>query len=261
MHPHGQPEPDDPTFFPHSTAVPVDPPVPAAQRDPRYGAPKADRPKKMWEIIYGLMAAAEPGQILYWEILGEAIGKDTSEPQGRAIVNQAARRAIKEMELLDKRTARNVRGYGYKVVSDEERLDVARTHQKRAVKEVGLAVRQVTHVDFGKMEPDVRTAFEMTGMALARQHQVMLQLDIRQDKLESVVNSVLAEQQLKTEEMDNVRQRLAALEARTSPPPAPAPPHPAPHHAASPPPAPAQYPPWPHPGYSPAPIPPHAQQS
>lgn len=187
---------------------------PSRLTDPQYGRPASERPKKMWEHIYEIMAAAPMGQVLYWEILGEAVGKDATVPGERSLVNAAARRAIKELEQRDKRTARNVRGYGFKIVSNEERLEIARRHQDRAVKEVSLARKQVTNVDLASMEPNTRKAFELTALALGRQAQVMEQVNIRQDRLETVVEHVLAEQRVDAEDRDQIKARLAALEAR-----------------------------------------------
>jgi len=182
--------------------------------EPTYGRAESGQQKKMWELVYELFAEAEPGMLLHWEILGEAVGKDATLPSERNLVNVAVRRAIKELEKRDRRTARNVRGYGFKVVSNEERLEIARTHQDKAVKEVALARRQVTNVDLAAMDPNTRRAFELTAMALGRQAQVMDQVNIRQERLETVMDDVLAEQRVNARQREDIQSRLAALEAR-----------------------------------------------
>lgn len=177
---------------------------------------EVNQPGKAWRVIYDLLRAAEPGRIIHWEILGEALGKDATDLSQRSTVNQAVRRAVKELEEVDQRTARNVRGYGYKVISNGERLELAQKHQKRAVREVGLARRQVTNVDLAAMDPNTRKAFEMTALALGHQAQVMERLSIDQKNLETVMENVRAEQRQHAEDMGNLHNRLAALEARVA---------------------------------------------
>jgi hypothetical protein len=196
-------------------------------------APESERsgPKKLWELAYDLLRSAEPGELIHWEVFGQAMGKDGTVHGQRHLVQSAVRRAIQELERNDKMTARNVRAFGYKVVPTEERLELARSHQDRAVKEIRLARRQVTNVNLAAMEPNTRRAFELTAMALGQQAAILERTNIRQEALESRVDEVLTEQRLKAEEMTAVQQRLAALEARlgNAPPPVQAPPglHPA----------------------------------
>lgn len=170
--------------------------------------------KKQWEICYEILRQYEPGKGIHWEIFGQALGVDAMDHKQRAKINQAVHRAIKELEDKDQRTAKNVRGYGFEIVKNEQRLVLAQKHQQRAAKEIDLAKRQVTNVDFGSMDSNTRRAFELTGMALQHQAQVIGRMDIRQKNLETAVEAVQAENRLNAEQLAAVTARLAALETR-----------------------------------------------
>jgi hypothetical protein len=204
---------DEPSAIEHTTVAGV-----VAHEYSHHGSKEHDqgRPKKLWEHAYDVLKVAEPGEFVHWEVLGEAVGKDATIMSERSMITTIVRRAIKELELRHKRTARNIRGFGYKILSDDDRLVLAKVHQQRAVKEIATAHRQVTNVDYASMEPGTRKMFEATAMALGHQQQVMERMDIRQNEFETVMKAVVADQRLKADEMTDVQRRLAALEQRMS---------------------------------------------
>jgi hypothetical protein len=245
-----------PVFAPAPSPVA---PKSAGTHEPGVSSSVADaapqQPRKGWQIIYDILATAELGAVVSWDALGRAVGKDTNSPHERNLVSVMVRRAMRELEQTHGLLARNVRGRGFRIAPQEERLEVARIHQDRAAKHVSLAQREVSAVNLGAMDPTTRRAFEATAMALSHQAQVIAQTNIRQSKLEAVMAAVVDKQTVQGEVVEELQDRLAKLEVRMGhagiAPAHPAPPPANPYAVAG-----GQVPPhWQYsPGYSPGPV-------
>jgi DNA-binding winged helix-turn-helix (wHTH) protein len=175
---------------------------------------EAAEPKRNWERVYEVLAAAGVGAVVSWAALGAAVGKDTSQTYERQLVRALVTRAVRQLEQDHQLIVQSVRGKGYKIVPNTERLAVARRHQDRAARHVKLAHQQVSDVDLSSMTPETRRLFEATAMALSHQAQVINQTNIRQGRLEAVVDGVLQKQTVHDQHVDELRERMEKLESR-----------------------------------------------
>lgn len=188
------------------------PRVDIASSPPGGAAPQAPERKTQRQTLYELLRQAQPGELLDWERLGAAIGIDGSQCKERARISVPLRNAIRDLEDNDHRSAANERGHGYRILSQEQRLDLAHQHQHRATTEIEHARRHVDGVDLSAMDPNTRRAFQITALALTEQQQTMQRFDIRQKQLEYSLDLMRNQQVTTGQTVDEMAQRLAALE-------------------------------------------------
>lgn len=200
-----------------STALPVSP-----ARAGTLTTEVADsvKPVTRRQALYALLAATQPGELLDWQRLGQAVGLDATDPRQRGRIAIALQRAIRDLEDQQHRSAVNERGRGYRILAQEDRLALAQQHQQRAASHIAEAYRHATGVDLVAMEPNVRRAFEVTAMALTQQQQAMRQFDVRQERLEAALNLIEGQQEVTEQTIDEMAQRLAVLEQRLGAAPA-----------------------------------------
>jgi hypothetical protein len=171
-----------------------------------------------WRVLYGLLRAAEVGDVVTYEEMAYALGLVPVED--RAKVQLAMRRAVRELETEDQRTTEVVANKGYRIVEPERHLDLARQHQRKAGRSLQRGHSKVVNVDFNGMEPEIRKAFEVVAGAFAAQIDFNRRLSVRQENLEKAVQAA-AQQidehgQRTEEELTALRERLRRLEEKTS---------------------------------------------
>ncbi len=164
-----------------------------------------------WRVLYELLCQVETDGLLSYEAMGAALNLDPEEQ--RHTIQLAMRRAAREHEARDKRAVESVPNVGYRVVLPPEHLRLAQSQQKRASKALVRGHSKVVNVDFNGLEPDVRRSFEVVGQLFAMQMDFNRRTDVRQRRLETVVESVTERTNRTEEELTQLRERLARLEA------------------------------------------------
>lgn len=172
-----------------------------------------------WRVLYEILKPCQVDDVVTYEQMGKAL--DLHPVKDRHIIQMAMRRAAKEFEEVDKHAVDAVKNVGYRVVQIKEHLHLARRQQKRAGRALKSGRSKVVNVDFNEIDPETRKAFEVVARAFSMQMDFNRRLDVRQKRLEDVVQSVEQrtlrnEESAKRseEEIAELKRRLARLEER-----------------------------------------------
>lgn len=167
----------------------------------------ADGVEARWKKIYRVLKGMAVGDVLTYDVLDQLFPGIE-----RATLSNALRRAAKEFLENEKRGLRNVRGKGYRVVDPAEHVQIARVHQEKSIRSIKRGHDVVTNVDYNGMSPELRALTEITGRALANQLGYMQRLDVRQKRLEEVMEQTVNRQEAAEEQIEELRRRLEKLE-------------------------------------------------
>lgn len=163
-----------------------------------------------WRVIYELLEPLQPGTILTYDRMGEALNLD---PQSdRHTIQMAMRRAAKEFEVTHKHAVDSEPNVGYRVVEAPEHLTLAKAQQRRASRSLVRGHSKVVNVDLSGVEPEIRNAFQVVAQALSMQMDMSRRLAIRQRDQQTVVNSITERQERSADELAELRDRLARIE-------------------------------------------------
>jgi hypothetical protein len=163
-----------------------------------------------WRILYDILKPMQVNDILTYEQMGDAL--ELHPANDRHVIQMAMRRAAKEFEKVDKHAVEAVTNVGYRVVQVEEHLHLARKQQKRAGRALQSGHSKVVNVDFNEVDPETRKAFEVVARAFSMQMDYNRRFDVRQKRLESVMENVTARTERSEEEIAELKERLARLE-------------------------------------------------
>lgn len=163
-----------------------------------------------WRTIYGLLKKRGVGDTVTYETMADAL--DLDPVRDRNTIQAAVRRAAREYEETDKHALTPVPNVGYRVVAAQEHLTLARKQQRKSARALANGHSKVVNVDFTGMDPQVRKAFEVTGQAFALQMDFNRRFDVRQRRLESVVQETSTRTDRNEAEIAELKERLARLE-------------------------------------------------
>jgi hypothetical protein len=163
-----------------------------------------------WRIIYEMLKPAEVNDVITYEQMGAAL--ELHPQRHRHVIQMAMRRAAKEFEKVNKHAVEAVKNVGYRVVQPVEHLHLARKQQKRASRALESGHSKAINVDFNEVDGETRKAFELVARAFAMQMDFNRRLDVRQKRLEDVVETVEARTNRSEEEIAELKRRLARLE-------------------------------------------------
>src|SRR5205814_10234506 len=154
-----------------------------AREDRKPGQPIGE--KARWRILFEAMKDMKPGHIILYEVMGEVLGLDHVDPSQKSAIGVAARKAVEELRRTERRVFKIVRGHGYQCAQPSEVLSLVQQHQERAITEARAGAEKTAAVDVSRLDPTTRRLFEATAISLSRQQDLMGQLDVRQQKLQS----------------------------------------------------------------------------
>lgn len=133
--------------------------------------PKAD--KAQWRLIYDLLADLPVGGTVTYDAMSEAIGQDIRANRGPIY------RATKQLEEEHRRTIISVPRIGYRIAQAAEHEDLARSHHKRARKQVAKSYRKLHSADRAALTPEQRHRFDRLEVTVSRQADMIRRLDAR----------------------------------------------------------------------------------
>lgn len=174
--------------------------------------PVGDRAR--WRNLYDVLHPLRPGDVATYKALAEAVGLNPDED--RRLIQMTIRRAAREFAAVDQHALEVIPNIGYRVVAAPEHLRLARGQQKRANRALARGRSHVEHVDLNDLEPETRRAFLIVAQAFALQQDMLRRLDVRQKRLEDVVESVNGRTERTENELQEMRDRLARLEQRAT---------------------------------------------
>lgn len=170
--------------------------------------PTAD--KARWRIIYDLLTPLGVGEVLTYQQMADALQMPVED---RHTIQMAMRRAAREFEVTHKHAVKSEANVGYRVVQAVEHIDLARSHQKRAGRQLQRGHSKVVNVDLNAIEPETRKAVQLLAQAFSMQMEMSRRLSTRQENLEKAVNSMTQRQERSDDELAELKERMARIEA------------------------------------------------
>lgn len=167
-----------------------------------------------WRIIYDVLAAMSPGDVLTYDRCAELL--DLDPLQDRGLIQSAVRDAQRRNEVDNKSAIEAVPNVGYRVVEAIEHARLAKNYQRRSEVAISSGKSKVVNVDMSGLDHDTRHMFELMALAFSRQEDINRKFDVRQRKLESALAAVSQKTDRSADEVAQLRARLEALEARPS---------------------------------------------
>jgi hypothetical protein len=146
--------------------------------------PKGSRALRV--IIAEMAAEAEPGDLLPFGILAEAIGVEDDDA-GRAQVRQVVSAARPVLLQDHKRALVAERGRGYRVALPGEFAGIAEDHRGKAARQMGKALAVIEHADEDAMTPAELRRHRAVGIVIRNLHSRLTSAEQRLADLEAAV--------------------------------------------------------------------------
>lgn len=165
-----------------------------------------------WRMVYPVLAAVPTGDVLTYEAMATALGLPTD--CDRKLLFGPFRQAAQVHEEQDHRAVESVRGVGYRVVGAAEHLRLAHRHNRRAGNQLELGRSKLVNVDLSDVDPEIRKGFEVLGLAFGQQAEINRRMDSRHRRQAKALDIVTKTTERNTEEVNELKARLAASEDR-----------------------------------------------
>lgn len=143
---------------------------------------KGDRAQ--WVLVYDALAALEVGKILTYEELDAILKRDFREDRSPIY------RAIRQLEIEDRRTVVSVRSEGYRVIEAREHEALARHHHKKSRRQLGKAVDKAASANRSALTADERKRMDGLEMNLRQHSQMIRRLEQRDEQRQSEIKSL-----------------------------------------------------------------------
>ncbi len=167
-----------------------------------------------WRIIYDALKPLAVDDVLTYEDAGQLLGLDPEAE--RSTIQAAIRQASRTFERDDKHALVAVPNIGYRVVRADEHVVLARGQQRRASRALERGHSKVVNVDLRGLSPEVRALTEATARAFSMQMDFNRRVDVRQNRLESVISEVSQRTDRSEAEIAELKARLARLEGEAA---------------------------------------------
>lgn len=142
-----------------------------------------------WRIVYGLMRPLEPGQVLTYEAMAEALSLHPD--RDRHVIQMATRRAIRELLDVDHRAADAVRGQGYRIAAPVEHNALAQQRNRRARTQLKTGHRIATKVDLSGLNAEQVGALELIARGFAHQMEINERMARKQEQHDEAINLLM----------------------------------------------------------------------
>jgi hypothetical protein len=134
-----------------------------------------------------MAAQADPGTLLTYAELGEALGIEPGGDQTRVRIRQAVGSARPTLLTDHHRALVPVRGEGYRVALPGEYAGMAENYRDRANRNVDRALAHIVYADESKMTPDELRRHRAVGLVVRNLHGRMTSAEKRLEDLEAIV--------------------------------------------------------------------------
>ena len=165
-----------------------------------------------WRMVYDVVKDLEVGAHVTYATLGRALGMDPVKQRNQ--IRSVLRNARKHLLRDQNKAMEAVRGTGYRVVAPNEHLRLAQGEQRKASKALVRGTETVVHVDMNALTEGEKAIILTVRNAFAIQQEHMKRHDIRQARLERVIEGVSQKQNASAEQLEKLQQRLDELEKK-----------------------------------------------
>jgi hypothetical protein len=146
-------------------------------------APKGDRAQKV--IVVELAAKAQPGDLITFDAMAEALDLDPAQHRER--IRQAVTAARPILLADHKRCLVADPGHGYRVAFAREFAGIAQTHRRKADRQIGKAMAVIDNVDVADMTPAELQRHQAVGVVMRNLVGRMTSAEERLGQLEAMV--------------------------------------------------------------------------
>lgn len=140
------------------------------------------------EVLASLIASANPGDLLGYDALSEALSFPGRAYDVRS-VQSAVCRAERKLATEHRRALINVRGQGYRIALASEHQLIAGRKKDRASVMLRRGLQTLQHVDWDAMDANTRKAHEGQLMVMGALHSAVQGLDDRLSKIEEAIKN------------------------------------------------------------------------
>jgi alkylated DNA nucleotide flippase Atl1 len=130
-----------------------------------------------WHDIYDHIATLAPGDVITYATIEDLCGG--------TLDRHAVYRAMKRLEVDNKRTLDNVRRTGYRVVEAHEHASLGLRHMKRSRRQVSKGLARVRSANRGELTDEQRAELDRLELRLAHVEQAQRKQAQRIERLES----------------------------------------------------------------------------
>lgn len=164
-----------------------------------------------WRMVYKAISALGVNDVITYEQLGEALGRDFLEDRAPIY------RAMQELEREDKRTLTNVRNVGYRVAEPGEHEGLAKGHVRRSRRQLNKAKGRVDSADRNGLDAETRRRLDDMGVHLAQVGRAVTKLNRKvsehDEALKDVREKAKADRRTVKADVAVLDDRVARLEA------------------------------------------------
>lgn len=144
------------------------------------------------QVILGLVGDDNPGRIITYQAIIDALSEGTDRKFSRQEVQAAIRIAGPMLGKVHKRALQNVRTIGYRVALAVEHVTLAVSRQDRASRQLKRAFQTVRDVRMDEIkDPIARTVLENHRIILSGLCLVVQQQGRRLERHEALINGML----------------------------------------------------------------------
>jgi hypothetical protein len=153
-----------------------------------------------WRIVYGVLRQADYGDVVRYERLHAALGRDLRRNRS------PLQRAVAELEERDHKTVEAVRGEGYRIVEPREHVRLVQGRARRARRQTTRGLEVAQAADRSRLTQPERERLDGLAERLARVEQAMTAI-VRRQRVQA---ERLRQLELQVES-DDTADKLAAL--------------------------------------------------
>lgn len=165
-----------------------------------------DKPR--WALTLDVFREHETGETVTYKAIGEALG--TTD---RRIIQASAREASKRLLREDDKAIEAVPNKGYRIVTAEEHIRLAKSQEKRSRRALVKGHATVTHVDVNGLSPEAQRIMHATGQGFARVLDMMRATERNVKRVERAQEAL----ELRVDDqLSDAAERLAQLEAKVA---------------------------------------------
>jgi hypothetical protein len=143
------------------------------------------------EVVMDVVAANQPGSVIPYEELQQALSFGSSRYFDRTAVSGAINRSVAMIAKRLNRVVRCVRGVGYKVAEAGEHQAVAHMRKSRADTQMRRGLLALEYVDWSAMDENSRKAHEGTLLLLSSMMHAQRSLERRQDQADALIRKLI----------------------------------------------------------------------
>lgn len=165
--------------------------------------------KARWVMVYDHIKDKQVGDFITYAEIATVLSLNTDSYKEMQILQNSVGRARKEFLREKLRALETVKGFGYSVVETTEQMRLSANHQKKSMRSLKKSRDHVAYVDRNRLDDDTARRFENAERAVDSVIRFNRQMDIRKERTQTALSSVITKSTMSEEQKEVLRKRLA----------------------------------------------------